>query len=356
MKKLDAIEISTSYPNIWKRVNKKSFHNLMQIKKIMKKIIQHFCETYGINFDFATQIYESNLNELERARTKKDLEKNIQLLNKYNLLNQINNTTKRPSVDAINSKFKTFQNFPKQASKFIVESNVEKDIDELIPKNYERSSNLNKNSVVNKKQNNTKNYSSLSSSLSNKESSDEKNKNKKIDNPIDYVENKKPKESFLDFRFKKDKKTRTDNEIQKINSNEVNIKNHLIKGTNNSKEIKENSRENSSTISNKKSIKNEDEETNNLIKSFGTPYYPEDVNDEVYPGEIFEISSQKLLPHIKYEHQYSPVKNYLLNYNDISRKNKKLFSQDSSNEFDLRKGINNFTIQNNYITKYSIKN
>ena len=52
LKKIDAIEISTSYPNIWKRVNKKSFHNLKQIKLTMKKIIKHFCETYGINFDF----------------------------------------------------------------------------------------------------------------------------------------------------------------------------------------------------------------------------------------------------------------------------------------------------------------
>ena len=50
LKKIDAVEISTSYPNIWKRVNKKSFHNLKQIKNIMKKIIKHFCEAYGINF------------------------------------------------------------------------------------------------------------------------------------------------------------------------------------------------------------------------------------------------------------------------------------------------------------------
>ena len=357
LKKLDAIEISNSYPNIWKRVNKKSFHNLKQIKKIMKKIIQHFCESYGINYDFASKIYESNLNELERVRTKKVLEQNIQLLNKYNLLNQINNAAKRPSVDVLNSKFKTFHNFPKRASKFLIKSNVEKDEDELISKSFERSSYLNKNIVVNIKQNNTENYSSLSSSLSNKGSSGEKNKNKKIDNPIDYVEKNKPKVSFLDFRFKKDKKTHTDNEIQKINSKEVKLKNDLVGETNNSKEIKENNREKySNNISNKKIIKYGDEETNNLIKSFGTPYYPEDVNDEVYPGEIFEISSQKLLPSIKYEHEYSRDKNCILNYSDFSRKNKKLFSQASSNEFDLRKGINNFTIQNNYITKYSIKN
>ena len=47
LKKIDAVEISTSYPNIWKRVNRKSFHNLKEIKNIMKKIIKHFCQTYG---------------------------------------------------------------------------------------------------------------------------------------------------------------------------------------------------------------------------------------------------------------------------------------------------------------------
>ena len=50
LKKIDAIEISSSYPNIWQRDNRASFHNLKQIKRIMNKIIIHFCETYGINF------------------------------------------------------------------------------------------------------------------------------------------------------------------------------------------------------------------------------------------------------------------------------------------------------------------
>ena len=45
LKKIDAIEISSSYPNIWQRANRASFHNLKQIKRIMNKIIIHFCET-----------------------------------------------------------------------------------------------------------------------------------------------------------------------------------------------------------------------------------------------------------------------------------------------------------------------
>ena len=69
LKKLDAIEISSSYPNIWKRVNRASFHNLKQIKKIMNKIITHFCETYGINF--RKKICQENsikdINDLKKA-------------------------------------------------------------------------------------------------------------------------------------------------------------------------------------------------------------------------------------------------------------------------------------------------
>lgn len=37
------------------------------------------------------------------------------------------------------------------------------------------------------------------------------------------------------------------------------------------------------------------EETDNLMKFFGTPYYPKDINDEVYPGEIFDITNRKII-------------------------------------------------------------
>ena len=38
LKKMDAIKISTSYPNIWRRINKKSIFNFEQIKKRKNKI------------------------------------------------------------------------------------------------------------------------------------------------------------------------------------------------------------------------------------------------------------------------------------------------------------------------------
>ena len=377
LKKIDAIEISTSYPNIWKRVNRKSFHNLKQIKKIMKKIIKHFCETYGINFDFGTKVMNynlknTNINELKKIKSKKALEQNIQLLNKYNLLNKKFKDLKdprRPSLGILNSQLKMFHNFPKQTNIYTTKTNFEKDIEQLIPKNFERNKNLkNKNNIVNNmKKNNTESNSSSSSS-SNKESSEEKpkikNKKNRKDNPMDCsvsIIKIARKDSFLGYGHQKEKNNPTDNEIPKSNSNKINIKNNILNKSNNPKEINENIIDNNSNnISGKKVAKYGEEETNNLMKFFGTPYYPEDINDEVYPGEIFEIASQREITN-NYEQEYSPANNFLLSYDETSKNNfsikkNKILSQASLNNIDINNKTNNFTINNNYITNNVINN
>jgi len=43
LKKMDAIKISTSYHNIWRRINKKSIFNFEQMKKSIKNIVQVYC-------------------------------------------------------------------------------------------------------------------------------------------------------------------------------------------------------------------------------------------------------------------------------------------------------------------------
>ncbi len=40
LRKMDAIKISTSYPNIWRSINKKSIYNFKQIKRSINKIIE----------------------------------------------------------------------------------------------------------------------------------------------------------------------------------------------------------------------------------------------------------------------------------------------------------------------------
>ena len=43
LKKMDAIKISTSYHNIWRRINKRSVFNFEQMKKSIKNIVQVYC-------------------------------------------------------------------------------------------------------------------------------------------------------------------------------------------------------------------------------------------------------------------------------------------------------------------------
>ena len=49
LRKIDALKISTAYPNIWRRINKKSVYNFKQIKKNIKKIVQIYCSVKKVN-------------------------------------------------------------------------------------------------------------------------------------------------------------------------------------------------------------------------------------------------------------------------------------------------------------------
>ena len=49
LKKMDAINISISYPNIWRRINKKSVFNFEQIKKSINKIVDIYSSIKRIN-------------------------------------------------------------------------------------------------------------------------------------------------------------------------------------------------------------------------------------------------------------------------------------------------------------------
>ena len=103
------------------------------------------------------------------------------------------------------------------------------------------------------------------------------------------------------------------------------------------------------------------EETNNLMKFFGTPYYPEDINDEVYPGEIFEIISQRVSSNNIYEEEFSPPRNLILSYdtqknNNATKIKNKLLGLAPLSNIQNNSVSNNFTINNNYITNNVINN
>jgi len=353
LKKIDAVEISTSYPNIWKRVNKKSFHNLKEIKKIMKKIIKHFCETYGIDFDFGTKIYNNlsriNINELNK-KIIPDLNSNRMIGNKFNILHNRLMDPRRGSVDVYKAQLKMFQHFPKQRQTIILaKTNKEKDIEELVPENFE----INNKLYINRKTINNK----LNDNISEKTKLQKKESLKKKDNPIDCdlsmieAKNKETIYGYGNQFYKKD--TNFDNSQHNLNLSNINSNSNI----NNLNRTKKSNLKSKGNTSNKKDISYKiqygEEEKSNLMKFFGTPYYPEDINDEIYQGEHnFDSISQKN----NSEQEYFQINNKLMSYsiekNNLSNLQRNLISPTHLNN----EKANNLTINNNFFSHNIINN
>ena len=369
LKKIDAVEISTSYPNIWKRVNKKSFHNLKEIKKIMKNIIKHFCETYGIDFDFGTKIYNNlsriNINELNK-KIIPDLNSNRMLGNKFNILHNRLMDPRRGSVDVYKAQLKMFQHFPKQRQTIILaKTNKEKDIEELVPEKFE----INNRLYINKNTNNNNKF---------EENNIDKAKLrvygtfKKNDNPIDCdlsiikVRKKETIYGYGNQNYIKD--NNFDNSQNNLNFSQINSNRNS--NTNSNRNSKSNSNKNILNKTKKSNLKSKgntsikkiipnkmqygDEEKNNLMKFFGTPYYPEDINDEIYQGEqMFESISQRN----NSEQEFSQINNQFMSYsiekNNLSKLQKSLIGPIKLNNENK---VNNFTINNNFYTHNIINN
>jgi hypothetical protein len=112
----------------------------------MKNIIKHFCETYGIDFDFGTKIYNNlktlNINELNKQIIP-DLNSNRRIGNKINILHNNLIYPNIGSADLCNAKLKMLQYFPRQRQAIIVtKTNKEKDIEQLIPEKFDINNRL----------------------------------------------------------------------------------------------------------------------------------------------------------------------------------------------------------------------
>ena len=323
----------------------------------MKKIIKHFCEAYGINFDFGN----SRLYNYKKKINKKP---NLIIKNKFSNFPSHLMNPRRSSVDVKNAQLTMFKHFPKQTTLIATKTNVEKNIEKLIPEKFKLND---KNNNLNVSNNNINNMQLNKSS----------DKNKNLKRTVSPIDNENPIDCSVSMIKLTKKETilgyghpnyiRENNNLLDIASND-NGKSILIsqndnneKKNNISKNINQKSQNH--LDSNKKMTQYGEEETNNLIKFFGTPYYPEDINDEVYPGENFEILSPR--GNNLFEQEYSPINNLLLSCditkNNIQKlKNKSLappsFEINNKSKtlaipsFEFNNKSNNFTINNNYIT------
>ena len=122
LRKLEAFEISKKFPNIWKKQYKRSYINMISIKKRTFRKLSNYCRAYGISFDKNEEKGEIRNNFtikeiLEKAKNKETIRtmrsiSNIfkESKNKSSNLTNISNTNNQLQIPANIKSFNESQN------------------------------------------------------------------------------------------------------------------------------------------------------------------------------------------------------------------------------------------------------
>ena len=333
LKKIDAIEISSSYPNIWKRANRASFHNLKQIKKIMHKIIIHFCETYGINFMTKISVVNNikDMNDLKQFYTIQNKLNKEYENNNFTVLNKNTNDQKMFSGLANKSQLRMLKEFiSNNNSDSLTNKYQEKSIEQPELKDFDISKDISRDISNDISKDNVDENLSNNDTSFDKEDQTNCTLNK-------FKTEKKPGSSKKENTFNKNNNANSKNEI----NNSLSQENHE-------------SDETKTKDKNNKKINYGKEESKKLIKNYGTPYYPEDINDEIYPKDVQSGNSNDNNNNNVEELEYTPV-NYLLS-SQGSMKNNYIQTINELNIKGEKRNPSNVTINNNYITNNVINN
>ena len=386
LRKIDALKISTSYPNIWRRINKKSVYNFKQIKKNIKKIVEIYCsakkvsekssednsvlnsvlaDEFGLkktgrwvrpkNYDFNNSALKSTYrNHYEKQnKSEEDLPikpKNF-FENKYgidddyfndvNIKNKLNNLKKCHSIKIKKTKFENLF-FPQSqlySSRFsFSDSSSSSDIIQQLQtkKKVKRNSQIRK-----KKKKLTKKLTYLVNQ--NKINYLNSNQNNE-DYPFSIIQEETDKECSLNPILNNG----NNNSVYKnsINSKAKMLENESIK-QNNKKGKKENKKKknhyhkekqnlfglNDIKIDNYQTINNGDLLFNSSLDVIEDSKENNDdndylkINNEIYPGELIQVNNETNLFDKKFDYNldYNIETNYNLSTNiDINNRNKEV--------------------------------
>ena len=230
LKKMEAIEIHSIYPNIWKRINKKSLYNLEQIKIKIQAELFSIANTYGIVPRKMLLKSSRNLKKfikksfVKRSKKPKDKVKKKAKKNKNpELIEEKNKTTKTKSEteNSITNKSEenhVFKNEEKPKEKDNKERDNESNNNSANSINYNKINN-NNNKINNKNINNNK--------INNKDI----NKND-INNDNNANHNFKTNNNDINSN-----NNNVNNNNNKINNSDIN-NNKIKNNINNNKEIK----------------------------------------------------------------------------------------------------------------------
>ena len=247
IRKIEAIEIYSIYPNIWKRINKKSLFNMEQIYLKIRKMVLELLKRYNIKIENKTPI--ETKNNIQTFTTF--IQNNIENQNKTNI-EESNNFYKDNSKSITLSKsvnISKSENKADDQKNEIIKQKI-KDFDEL-KSSLNQGMNMVKNMSFSKKENENESVSSPSKLTLKNESFNKQidsnsftnstndillNKNKVINgfknSNKNLVKSIKPRHNSLSFKYinkskEKDSGTysRRGNFLTNINSNYISREN-----------------------------------------------------------------------------------------------------------------------------------
>ena len=323
LRKLDALKISTNYPNIWKKIIKKPLANSKLIKNLILKMLAIFCNYHGIktnlfkkrkkNKEYPPYYLKPVLNDEENKNQHKKKEDKLKLLSNLETLGKKDNSLlinennsqniSRSIIDKNNEQNENNDKNQKYKSDMTNEDYSKKNLLKIkFIEKYKEILVLNNeiNKYKSKTYNNNCNNCSLNNSQISKrktqslsyEDQEKKIKNINNNNSISsfsfnnskilfknnssYIKNKNNNYSptcknYKPTLFKKSDKSITNNEIPFISEKNLNISS------------------NSENLINSSNNKNNYYEKNNDIDNLEFKSY--EINDEIYPGENFIIKT-----------------------------------------------------------------
>ena len=175
LNKEDAINISTSYPQYWKKINKKSLFNLKQIQRLVNKIIKIISSEHGLNPIFKNIKINDELKNFEKIQEVdlKSIPSFSQESNIYNSINIENNNNEIEDDENENNGNNLLENKNKKFNKNRLSLNTIFEDENNSPQLNNRNSSSS-SSEINIKTNKQKNI----------------NNNIKIKEDIEYIKNK----------------------------------------------------------------------------------------------------------------------------------------------------------------------
>ena len=282
LKKMDAYDISSNYQDIWKQIIKKPLENSKIINRLTCKILSHFCNFHGIksklfkkrnNYKYYPKYYLKpylNKNPFKNHGKKKKV-KNMDI--------DIDiDRSKETKGDISTNEIYTDKGFNNKINEEISENRMES-FDCSLKKSNDISKNNTVNVIVESNKDNKDNHLTIENDLKSINSLSYKDE-QSMKNLIDSKEKKNKSKNYL-YSFKN-----KDNEsFLKKN----NIVPGLFKKNKNNKNIKSIKTNTEEEMLIKESIDLK-EVNNNKFKNIAEKelykkFNPEEINDEIYPGE-----------------------------------------------------------------------